>query len=93
MNSADMENDHESDSDAVADVTADVGDGSRRQFIRKLAWVAPVIETVLLSDSAFAGGDNSQANKPQRRQQRRQVSPRPGQGTAPPPPPAPSGGG
>ncbi|MDA0336738.1 MAG: hypothetical protein O2782_16360 [bacterium] len=91
-----MENDHEPESGAGAnaDATPDVGDGSRRQFIRKLAWVAPVIETVLLSDSAFAGGDNSQANKPQRRQQRRQVSPRPGQGNAPPPPPpAPGGGG
>ena len=36
------------------------GDGSRRQFIRKLAWVAPAIETFLLSDSAFASGSESQ---------------------------------
>ena len=66
------------------------GDGSRRQFIRKLAWVAPAIETFLLSDSAFASGSESQAKKQKRRQQRRQVSPRP-QSQAPPPPP--SGGG
>lgn len=69
------------------------GDGSRRQFIRKLAWVAPAIETFLLSDSAFASGSESQAKKnkrrQQRRQQRRQVSPRPQ--SQPPPPP--SGGG
>ena len=65
------------------------GDGRRRQFIRKLAWVAPAIETFLLSDSAFASGSESQANKQKRRQQRRQVSPRP-QSQAPPPP---SGGG
>ena len=36
------------------------GDGSRRVFIRKLAWVAPAIETFLLSDSAFASGSESQ---------------------------------
>lgn len=67
------------------------GDASRRQFIRKLAWVAPVIETFLLTDNAFAGGNNDQAGKAQRRQRRR-VSPRPGQGSAPPPPPAGGGG-
>jgi len=65
-------------------------DGSRRQFIRKLAWVAPAIETFLLSDGAFASGSKSQANKQQRRKQRGQVSPRPRK--APPPPPAAGGG-
>ena len=65
------------------------GDGSRRQFIRKLAWVAPAIETFLLSDSALASGSESQANKQKRRQQRRQVSPRPQSQASPPP----SGGG
>jgi hypothetical protein len=39
------------------------GDGSRRQFIRKLAWVAPAIETFLLSDSAFASGSESQVEE------------------------------
>jgi hypothetical protein len=65
------------------------GDGRRRQFIRKLAWVAPAIETFLLSDSAFASGSEIQAKKNKHRQQRRQVSPRP-LSQAPPPP---SGGG
>lgn len=80
-----MDNEPASDENPEA-----TGDGSRRQFIAKLAWVAPAIETFLLSDSAFASGSESQAKKQKRRQQRRQVSPRP-QSQAPPPPP--SGGG
>jgi hypothetical protein len=57
---------------------------SRREFIKKLAWVAPVVETFLLSESAFGQG---QARRNQRRNQRAQVSPNPRRRGAPPPPP------
>jgi|SaaInl7_200m_RNA_FD_contig_31_2440215_length_1077_multi_9_in_0_out_0_2 hypothetical protein len=93
-----MDNDKTTESDTPSGTGADATNGAdatkgadgRRQFIRKLAWVAPAIETILLSDSAFAGGSESQG-KQQRRKQRGQVSPRP-QGQAPPPPPAAGGG-
>ncbi len=85
-----MDNDQTSDESAPGGDAEGTGEGSRRQFMRKLAWVAPVIETFLLSDSAFASGSESQGKKQQRRQQRRKVSPRPNER---PPPPPPSGGG
>ena len=53
-------------------------DGGRRDFLRKLAWTAPVIETFLVSDGAFAQNKG------------KGVSPKPGKGnggTVPPPPP------
>jgi hypothetical protein len=79
-------NDEREDEQPTGVETSD-NDASRRQFIRKLAWVAPVIETFLLSDSAFAGGQGNSQGGPQRRR----VSPRP-QGQAPPPPLPPAGG-
>ena len=35
----------------------DEADESRRQFIKRLAYIAPVMETFLLSKAAFGGGD------------------------------------
>lgn len=53
------------DGDISGDDSLTTGAGGRRQFIRKLAWVAPAIETFLLSDSDFGQAQG---------QQRRQVS-------------------
>ena len=52
------------DGDISGDDSLTTGAGGRRQFIRKLAWVAPAIET-FLSDSDFGQAQG---------QQRRQVS-------------------
>ena len=57
-------------------------DGGRRAFMKKMAWVAPAIETFLVSDSVFAQGNSAGKGKG--------VSPNPGKGkggNVPPPPP------
>ena len=67
-----------------ADAESESDDAGRREFIKKLPYVAPVIQTFLFSEGALAGG-NQRGN--QRRNQRG-VSPKPGQRKPPPPPPA-----
>lgn len=63
---------------------------SRRQFIRKLAWVAPVVETFLLSETAYGEGQGrGQANRNARRNARRRISPTPADRREPVPPPPP----
>jgi len=60
------------------------GGASRREFIKKVAYVAPVIETFLLSETAYGQGQ-SQGRGEQGRGRRR-VSPVPPNRTPPPPP-------
>lgn len=56
---------------------------SRRDFIKKLPYVAPVIETFLLEDTVYA----ADKKKPSRR--RRRISPVPNEPKPVPPPPPP----
>ncbi len=71
------------------------GGASRREFIKKVAYVAPVIETFLLSETAYGQGKSqgSQARGRGRGRGRRRVSPVPPNRTPPPPPPQQSGRG
>ena len=57
---------------------------SRRSFIKKMAYVAPVIETFLLSETAYA---QNQGQGRGRGRGRRRISPVPPDRTPPPPPP------
>lgn len=52
---------------------------SRRQFIKKLAYIAPVVETFVMVDEAEAQGNsgNSQSRRRNSRLRRNQVSPAP----------------
>ncbi len=61
-------------------------DASRRDFIKKLPYVAPVIQTFLFSEGTLASG-NDRGNQRNQRRNQRGVSPNPGQGNPPPPPP------
>ena len=61
-------------------------DGGRRDFIKKLPYVAPVIQTFLFSEGTLASG-NQKGNQRNQRRTQRGVSPNPGQGNPPPPPP------
>ncbi len=63
-------------------------DEGRRDFIKKLPYVAPVIQTFLFSEGTLASG-NQRGNQRNQRRQQRGVSPDPGQGNPPPPPPPP----
>lgn len=71
-------------------------DGERRDFIRKLPWVAPAIQTFLVSEDALAQGKGNkgkgQGNKGQGKDRRQSVSPHPGRGKKAPPPPPPAAG-
>ena len=69
------------------DQPAETGDASRRGFIKKLPYVAPAIQTFLMSEGVLASGNQRGNQKSQRRKQRG-VSPNPGKGNPPPPPPA-----
>ncbi len=65
--------------------TDQTSDEGRRDFIKKLPYVAPVIQTFLLSEGVLAGGKQRGNQKNQRR--KKGVSPNPGKGNPPPPPP------
>jgi len=54
---------------------------SRRDFIKKLPYVAPVIETFLLEDTAYAAKDKKKGRR------RRRISPVPKERAPVPPPP------
>ncbi len=62
---------------------------SRREFIKKVAYVAPVIETFLLSETAYGSGGSggNQARGRGRGRGRRRISPAPNDRRVPPPPP------
>ena len=63
------------------------GGESRRDFIKKLPYVAPAIETFLLEDTVYAKTEKKKPSR--RRRRRRRISPVPGELTpVPPPPPA-----
>lgn len=72
------------------DQPAETGDASRRGFIKKLPYVAPAIQTFLMSEGVLASGEQRGNQKSQRRTQRG-VSPNPGKAKPPPPPPADDG--
>ena len=59
--------------------------GSRREFMKKLPYVAPVIQSFVLADTVYA-------KKKDKTRGRGRVSD-PGQNDPPPPPPPPPGGG
>tara|TARA_Y100000588_G_C13677957_1_gene679094 strand:- start:72 stop:377 length:306 start_codon:yes stop_codon:yes gene_type:complete len=42
-----------------ADAESESGDAGRREFIKKLPYVAPVIQTFLFREGALAGGTNA----------------------------------
>jgi hypothetical protein len=80
-------NDQDQRTGAGADESAE---GSRRGFLRKMVWVAPVIHTFLVSEEGVA--QNKNANKGNKNANRQGVSPNPGnknanRGQVPPPPP------
>ena len=71
--------------EAVRDPVEDSADtGNRREFIKKMAYVTPVMQTFLLSETAFGVAD---ASADGRARGRGRTSPTPGQQQAPPPPP------
>lgn len=73
--------------DPTEEGSSESEDEGRREFMKKLPYVAPVIQTFLFSDGVLASGKQRGNQKSQRRTQKG-VSPNPGKGKPPPPPPA-----
>ena len=65
---------------------------NRRDFIKKLAYMAPVMETFMLSETAYGDDDDDDTGGGRGRGR---TSPHPGRGRGrmPPPPPPPDDGG
>lgn len=57
---------------------------SRREFIRRMTYLAPVVTTYLLTETAYGKNDNEDQGR-----HRGRTSPKP-KGSTPPPPPDPS---
>ena len=84
MSDTDNENAREPDAGREGESPEGARGASRRSFIKKVAYVAPVIETFLLSETAYGQGQSQGRG---RGRGRRRVSPVPPDRTPPPPPP------
>ena len=84
MSDTDNENAREPDAEREGESQEGARGASRRSFIKKMAYVAPVIETFLLSETAYGQGQSQGRG---RGRGRRRVSPVPPDRTPPPPPP------
>jgi hypothetical protein len=60
---------------------------SRREFIRRMTYLAPVVTTYLLAETAY--GKDEEEEEKDRGRRRRRISPKPRGSTPPPPSPAP----
>ena len=58
MADSDKVNEHQASSQPERANEGDSGGASRREFIKKVAYVAPVIETFLLSETAYGQGQS-----------------------------------
>ncbi len=92
MSDSDEEKTQQSDSQAQDANEGERPGASRREFIKKVAYVAPVIETFLLSETAYgsggSGGNQSRGRGRGRGRGRRRISPAPNDRRVPPPPPS-----
>jgi len=87
MSDSDEDKTQHPDSQAEGATEGEGGSASRREFIKKVAYVAPVIETFLLSETAYASGGSGGNQSRGRGRGRRRISPTPHDRRVPPPPP------
>ena len=81
---ADLESSADPHDEDLEDENSHSEGESRRQFIKKLPYIAPAMETFLLSTSTGVHGDDDDDDDKKKKKKKKKTSP---SGPGPPPPP------